>query len=301
MKTPTTAPLTRFDVFVPGAFPAYSYVTRKFQNARTGREVDPEILIANALKQPGIIAQVVGPSKSGKTRAIENCVGIENLLTVAGSQLGQGVSLWDIVIRMLETPESSETAKSIGTKQTGSAKVSLSADVPLIASAEAELSAEQEKSREHERTLKFSVDPFQTATREIFRKQKVLFLDDFHTIPDASKSYVAAQLKAAAQLGVRICLAEVPHHSDSTISALPDLTARVQRIEFQYWNLQDLEQIGTVGFQILNAVISPASLAAFAMEAAGSPQLMQLVCLNAAANKKIDERLATSGVNLNST
>ena len=283
-------PITRFSVFVPGAFPQHSYVRRTFRHRRTGEVIDPELLIAEALSQPGIIAQVVGPSKSGKTRAIENCVGIDRLVTIAGSQLTPDTTLWEVVVRQLKAPIAGELARTAGTTWGTEMKVSASAEIPLVA-VETELSGSVERSAENEETLNFETDPFQAAIGALRRQRKVLFLDDFHTIPDECQPQVAAQLKAAAQFGLKICLAEVPHHSDSTISALPDLTGRVHKIEFQYWNAEDLLSIGQVGFEKLQATIAPAALDAFAMEAAGSPQLMQMICLNAAGSAKIEARL----------
>lgn len=289
MNSTASNDITRFSVFVPGSFPSHSYVRRTFRHFRTGEDFDPESQISDALKQPGIIAQVVGPSKSGKTRAIENCVGEFNLITVAGSQIGHGVSLWDVVQRLLRTPKSTESTRSTGTSVGGEISVSASLDVALI-SVDGEVKASGERMNERAETQAFEADPFHNSLAALKATRKVLFLDDFHTIPQSEQATVAAQLKAAAQFGIKICLAEVPHHSDSTISALPDLTGRVQKIEFQYWSRDDLSAIGTLGFGKLNAVVSPATLSAFAMEAAGSPQLMQMVCLNAAAHAGINER-----------
>lgn len=283
-------PITRYTVFVPGSYPQHSYVRRTFLNKRTREEVDPEAQIFEALNQPGMIAQVVGPSKSGKTRAVENCVGTAKLVTIAGSQITQESTLWSVVIRQLNAPIAAESGRSSGTTWGAEAAINASAGIPFV-SLEADASASLERSTEAEETLNFEADPFHGAIQTLKRQGKVLFLDDFHTIPQESQPHVAAQLKAAAQFGVKICLAEVPHHSDSTISALPDLTGRVQKIEFQYWNEDDLKKIGQVGFEKLNVTVSPAALDAFAMEAAGSPQLMQMICLNAAGFAKIEERL----------
>lgn len=88
------SPINRNTVFVPGAYPKHSYVPRKFINRRTGKEFDPEEMISNILRQKGMIVQVIGPSKSGKTRAVENCIGIENLVSVAGSQISEHLDVW---------------------------------------------------------------------------------------------------------------------------------------------------------------------------------------------------------------
>lgn len=289
MTEQSSAILTRFDVFVPGDYPRYSYVKRKFQHRRTGEIVDPEKQIIEALKQRGMIAQVVGPSKSGKTRAIENCIGTDNIVTIAGSQITSESSIWEAVARQLQTPNSTEFSTSSGTTWSGEAKINGSADL-IFGSLEGEMSGGVEQSSELEKTTTIESDPFHSAMQSLRLQRKVLFLDDFHTIPLEFQSHVAAQLKAAAQQGVKICLAEVPHHSDSTISALPDLTGRVLKIEFQYWGQSDLEEIGRLGFEKLEVEMAPAALDAFSMEAAGSPQLMQMICLNAASFGNIESK-----------
>lgn len=280
--------ITRFNVFVPGDFPQHSYVRRVFQHRRTGEEMDPEEMIKDALKQPGIIAQVVGPSKSGKTRAVQNCVGDERLVSIAGSQIEGGLSLWEVVLRKLREPSSVESSNTTGTTMGAELKTKVTGSA-VLASVEVEGTGNLERAQETGQTNTVEVDAFQAAVGALKAQNRVLFLDDFHTIPEEKQPAVAAQLKAAAQFGVKICLAEVPHHSDSTISALPDLTGRVQKIEFQYWSHEDLKQIGMVGFGKLNVRLTPAALNAFALEASGSPQLMQLICLHAAARGKINE------------
>jgi hypothetical protein len=288
---PQNSPLTRFDVFVPGAFPQYSYIKRVFKNKRTNIEFDPEVQIGNVLRQAGMIAQIVGPSKSGKTRAVENCVGMSKLVLIAGSQINEHLSLWEVVLRTMRSPSSEESEHTQGTVYGGEVKISGGFTIPLMVKTDAEISGSTEKSHEVTTRMAYESDPFQVATTQLKAQNKVLFLDDFHTIPEAMQATVAAQLKAAAQVGVKICLAEVPHHSDSTISALPDLTARVSKIEFQYWSISDLIAIGAEGFSNLGASISPATLDALALESAGSPQLMQLVCLNVAEFLGLNEQL----------
>lgn len=283
--------LTRYDVFVPGAFPQYSYVSRVFHRPRTQKPFNPEEDIKKALKQSGMIAQVVGPSKSGKTRAVENCVGMTSMILIAGSQITESVPLWDIVLRVLHESSEVEVAQAKGSMLGGEVKASAGMSVAMLAKAEAEASAKYERTTEQTETATYAVDPFQVATSQLKAKKKVLFIDDFHTIPEPLQPTVASQLKAAAQVGVKICLAEVPHHSDSTISALPDLTGRVQKTEFQYWSPTDLAAIGANGFRELNVVLSPATLEALALESAGSPQLMQLICLNVAEFLEVETKL----------
>lgn len=116
-----------------------------------------------------------------------------------------------------------------------------------------------------------------------------MFIDDFHTIPSTMKRYVAAQLKAAAEKNVKIVLAEVPHMADDPIANLPDLSGRIERIEFSYWSAEDLVSIAMKGFEKLNVIINESALLAIADESAGSPQLMQRLCLDLCKELEISE------------
>jgi hypothetical protein len=106
------------------------------------------------------------------------------------------------------------------------------------------------------------------------------------------KRHVASQLKAAAERNVKIVLAEVPHLADEPIAHLPDLSGRIERIEFSYWSSRDLVAIATKGFEKLNVSINEPSLLALADEAGGSPQLMQRLCLDLCKELDISEQRA---------
>jgi hypothetical protein len=52
----------------------------------------------------------------------------------------------------------------------------------------------------------------------------------------------------------------------------------VAAIDLKYWSKSDLEQIASLGFAALNLSFDTAAVGTLATEAAGSPQLMQLLC-----------------------
>jgi len=54
----------------------------------------------------------------------------------------------------------------------------------------------------------------------------------------------------------------------------------VRAVDLEYWSTADLRKIGAAGFTELNLDLDQTSLEKLVMEAAGSPQLMQLLCLN---------------------
>ncbi|MFP5257608.1 MAG: hypothetical protein ACLGQH_01175, partial [Acidobacteriota bacterium] len=88
------------------------------------------------------------------------------------------------------------------------------------------------------------------------------------------------EIKEAVRNGVKIICAAVPYHSDDVLRSNPDLRGRIVGIDFNYWTPDALEKIAEKGFKELNIVYDEDFMLAVAKEAAGSPQLMQALCLN---------------------
>jgi hypothetical protein len=81
----------------------------------------------------------------------------------------------------------------------------------------------------------------------------------------------------------------VPSRSEDDLRANPDLRGRVVGIDFDYWDEATLRKIGELGFAALQVDADPEMIANFASEAAGSPQLMQALCLNACLETDLRE------------
>ena len=69
------------------------------------------------------------------------------------------------------------------------------------------------------------------------------------------------------------------------------MRGRVAAVDTNYWTPEELEQIAYRGFQELNVDLAPTILQKFVSEAFGSPQLMQLICLNFCFENGIHETL----------
>jgi hypothetical protein len=285
-------PLTRYDVFTPGDFPRHSYVHRQFVHPLTARPRDPEGEIRDAFRQRGRIAQIVGPSKSGKTVALKNVVQPSQLQIVSGSRITTPDSIWSSVTASLGLPSAKVVADKRGEKNGNTESAALTAKFG-IADATGSLAAQREQSKERSEQVTVSEDVFRTATSALVTGDKVLFLDDFHAIPASLKQGIASQLKAAAESGVRICLAEVPHRADEPVAGNLDLTGRIAKITFDYWSTDDLKAIATIGFASLKLEVNSSAIDVLAHESAGSPQLMQLLCLEVCKELAVDQELAT--------
>jgi hypothetical protein len=107
-----------------------------------------------------------------------------------------------------------------------------------------------------------------------------VFVDDFHYIERNVRAEIGRQIKAAAEKGIRICTASVPHRSDDVVRSNPELRGRVTAIDMSYWTVDELEQIAFRGFRELNIDLAPTVFRALANEAFGSPQLMQAISLS---------------------
>ena len=92
---------------------------------------------------------------------------------------------------------------------------------------------------------------------------------------------VAKSLKEAVRLDIKVVCASVSHPGDDVVRANPELRGRVKAIDISYWRPDELNEIAKRGFEALNAEIRGDLIARFVSEAAGSPQLMQSMCLQA--------------------
>lgn len=92
---------------------------------------------------------------------------------------------------------------------------------------------------------------------------------------------VAKALKEAVRLGVKVVTAAVTHRGDDVVRANPELRGRVRAIDLRYWSKEELREIAHTGFSLLNADLPATTIDRFTEESAGSPQLMQLLCLQA--------------------
>jgi hypothetical protein len=258
------------DVFTPTDFPKLTYVERD--------QLHLEMLLGEWVRSSTQIASISGPSKAGKTVLVQRVVGEGNLVTVSGASVRSPDQLWERVLDWLGEPHATMTssieAKTETDTRERTAQVGFSGTGATHKSGHLEADAQTD-------TLQATVNRrgLPQVVAEIARSPTTVLLDDFHYIPAAIQSDVAQQLKDAASRGVRLCVASVPHQADNVVRALPELRGRVMAIDIDYWSKRDLLQIPALGCKALNIDIDSTSLQVFATEAAGSPQLMQSICL----------------------
>jgi hypothetical protein len=259
------------DVFTPNDVPTFSYVKRSEHNF--------ERRLEDALSVPKMIISLSGPSKSGKTVLVRRSVG-ENLIHVYGATIKMGDDLWSKVLDWMDAPEQVIEKLSSTTSVEGSASAGGGIGIPWVAhgKGEAGIKAGHEGISGTEST--FRRGGLGQVVREIGGSQFAVFVDDFHYIPKHAQKDIGKEIKEAAEAGVRIITASVPHRSDDVVRSNTELRGRVTNIDMTYWKETELSEIAYLGFRELNADIAPEVVRRLTREAFGSPQLMQAICLN---------------------
>jgi hypothetical protein len=261
------------EIFTPGAFPSHTYVERS--------DKEYEARLKDALETTGQIISLSGPSKSGKTVLVERVVGSDSLITVTGAGVADPADVWERVLDWMDAPAETTRARtteqglSLGTEAKG--KVG----IPLVAQGEAGAKAEVQIGRYTAAGAVHRRRGMNQVIGEVANSDFVVLIDDFHYMPRAVQDEVAKQVKEAARQGVKIIIASVAHRSDDVVRANPELRGRVMAVDLDYWEAHNLRLIAEAGFRLLNGELNKASLDDFVTESAGSPQLMQAICLNA--------------------
>jgi hypothetical protein len=273
------------EVFTPGAFPSKTYVER------SGEALEQSL--RDAIDTPGLVVSLIGPSKSGKTVLVEKVIGRDALITVTGVGITSPDDIWSRALDWMRAPASTEKTSSTSGSLSLGGSAKAQAGLPLVGKVEAEGTADAEIGHERGKSSTFERGGLTQVVDTIAGSEYAVLVDDFHYMPREVQLEVAKSLKEAVRLRVKICTAAVVHRGDDLVRANPELRGRVRAIDLKYWTAADLRQIGAVGFDALNVEVSTHLIDDLVLEAAGSPQLMQLLCLQACYVLGVRERALT--------
>ncbi len=268
------------EVFTPGKLPEVTYVGDHLA-------IKSQVLL-DALEMGAAVISLSGPSKSGKTVFIEKNLGRGHLIQVTGAGIDSSNKLWDRVFDLIGTPVGKKMTDQSGFQGAISGKIA--AEAGFLVSAKGEVGATGTWSNSTSQQNDFAVDYLQLLIRELAGTGMVIFIDDFHYIPKDIQVEISNQIKEAIRSDVKFVCASVPYHSDDAIRANPDLRGRAVKLDFNYWDIAELSKIAIRGFDALNVSVTNEYIQTLANEAAGSPQLMQALCLNTCLEAGVRER-----------
>ena len=267
------AGLEATEVFTPSDFPSHTYINRTDEHL--------EQRLRDGLSTPNVVISLSGPSKSGKTALVKHVITDEKAIFISGAEIRESSQLWERVLDHLDIPDTVVDQSSDLTNDSDSTDVSAGLTLPgflmtkIGRSRASGSSIGASRSETRNRSALKQVEEF------IGKSEVVVFLDDFHYIEPSVQVDVAKQIKAASERGVKIVVASVPHRADDVVRTNAELRGRVNQIDTSYWSESELEKIALVGFPLLKVNIEHETARSLAVEACGSPQLMQQLCLQA--------------------
>ena len=236
------------EVFRPGAFPEYTYISRKSAVSN----LPYEFRLMQAIKVSGFLTSLVGPSKMGKTILCEKVIGFEHIVEVSGADFDEDTDFWKLV----------------------SAKAGLAYEGQF--SSEKQIPSTSDKYTKKE-TFSLTKDKI---IEYYGQNNLVLVIDDFHYASEEKRMQIAQQLKDAIRRGFKAIVVSLPHRADEAIRQNADLSGRLSLINIEPWKVDDLKEIAKLGFGKLGISIEDSIAAQIATESLSSPQLMQYICLN---------------------
>lgn len=254
-------------VFKPGAFPKYTYVSRNYEN--TG--ISYELRLKQALRTAGCLTSIIGPSKMGKTILCERVIGLNNIVEISGADFSETTDFWTVA----------------------AAKVGL----PYMGEVMTERSATEGNSKESDSKREKYVLSKDKVIQYYLENGKVLVIDDFHYASKEMQIKMAQQLKDAIRRELKVVVVSLPHRADDAIRQNADLSGRLSLINIEIWKTEDLKKIALMGFEQLGIEITDSVAEKLAVECLTSPQLMQYICLSICTlmedeeKQKIDENL----------
>lgn len=270
------------EVFTPNDVPSVTYVTREDHKL--------EEQLRAALKMRNTVVSISGPSKAGKTVTLKKIIDQNYVITLSGSNIKGVNDLWRQIFawigETLEITKSDGVGFEIGIRT----NIEGEAGIPLLAKGKAGAGADAKVGHQSGQTKVVPIDPYQKIAEEIGGSDFVIFIDDFHYIEREAQKEISKCIKTLAENNVKFCLASVPHRSDDAVRANTELRGRLATVDFTYWGEEELQKIALQGFEALNIKLNIENISKLARESIGSPQLMQLLCLNVCGQRQIKER-----------
>jgi hypothetical protein len=250
-------------VFVAGGMPSHTYISRESHKL----ENDLKREIAEGYK----IICVTGPTKSGKTVLCKQVLKEKTVVWVQGGQTQSSDDFWNHLIAELEIPYEKEFRS----------EDELTMGISYI--------FEAKTSTKIGEAYKVSISSKKKILSFMIAHDIVLAIDDFHYIDKGLQKEIILSLKSEIFDGLIAILIAVPHRAFDAIAVEREMQGRFANINIKSWDESDLKSISDAGFSVLNADLSQSCRDTYAIEAHGSPLLMQRFCSRTCSRYEVIE------------
>lgn len=262
------------NVFDHRGYPEHTYVERENPTTRKGSFEDQ---LYGALRK-NYHVKIFGPSKSGKTqlviRVAKNKLDEDIFIKIKGSNVDSKGDLSSEAVDLLSLPD--EVTERRGEKERVSWKARIAVRLGLVDPSIVR-GVSKTEIEEIENSTDNTSKSLSNLLQSIESENLVVLIDNFHYIDSDVRKSV---LRTIRDLETNFCIAMIPQRMDDVYLGNQDLAGRIQSIEIEYWDKDDLKKIGRKGFSKLNMEFTDDTVSKLAEESVGSPQLMQQMCLS---------------------
>jgi Bacterial TniB protein len=205
-------------------------------------------------------------------------LGTRQFVWIDGGQVKDDDEFWKRVAHELNLPSEQEITKETATT------AGIEAAVPLVITASGSQLIKKASKDKHE------INSLASAITLMTQEKIMLVIDDFHYIPEESRTELMRNVKGAVFNGLKVILLSVTHRVFDAIKAESELTGRFTAISLPHWSTSDLTQIPAKGFYHLGATCPPSVIDKLCAEAQDNPFLMQKFCWEICFDLKIETK-----------
>lgn len=280
------------EVFVPGGMPKLTYISR----AKLTLEKDLQKVSRNLCK----LVTLTGSTKSGKT-VLTNKIfprNNPNNIWIDGGSIGEENDFWSFILDALDAYTSHEESAANEASNTISGDASGEIGIPLLAKGAGKIGATTGSKSSNIDKSSRTLSPRAAAILAIRKNTPTIIIDDFHYLSRTFQGDIVRALKPLIFEGLAVVAIAIPHRRYDAVKVEKEMTQRIQQIPVPAWANEELMEIASIGFPLLNAETTHNINARMSEESYGSPHLMQEFCSELARQNDIEKTL-TNKKNIN--
>ncbi len=286
--------VTLAQVFVPGGKPTITYVPRE--------KLGLENTVRNHIRETREILLLIGPTKSGKSVLTQTVIPDNVRVTIDGTRVRDREDrFWNDVAAKAGAAQTIIASESTSRRshEVHKAGIGISTEhgigriiSEVIAIPSIELGMKKDVLQQHAADVKrhLVTDPQEEAINSLIASERVLVIEDFHTIAPEVQRNVIRALKGPVFEGLRVVVLGIPHREHDVVAGMIDMQGRTRTLQMPMWSKEDLKEICDKGFKALNVQPADNVVKQFCTHAFGSPNLLQKFCLRLCQKHGIEER-----------
>ncbi len=233
------------------------------------------------------LVTLTGSTKSGKTvlanRIFPRSDG--DSIWIDGGTVDSEDSFWREIHAQIEEDEELQRQDGDSDQRTLSAEIAGETGLKIIAKASAKGATLKSETATTSRQTK-PVQGIKARTIRMLRaSEKPLIVDDFHYLDRKFQGSIVRALKPLIFEGHPVIFIAIPHRRYDVVRVEKEMTGRVLSIPVPSWTDQELFKIAEAGFPKLGMAVDARISRKLALEAYGSPHLMQEFCREVATDR----------------